>query len=86
MFFEGLGDRLCMLGVLFGDECQVADLISIVHLEVLERLPKIVCNFSGGCSRERTSRRSGRHDDDFDKTIDALHNADGDYLVELVPR
>ena len=44
--FERLGDSLCMLGVLFRDHSQVADLISIVDLEVFERFSKVIRNFS----------------------------------------
>ena len=54
-----------MLGVLFRDDGEVADLISIVALEIFERILEIFRDFSRGCSGERASWRSGRHDDNF---------------------
>lgn len=65
MILESLRDSLSVLRVLFRDDSEVANLISIIDLEVFERLAEIIRNFSRGRSRERASRRSGRHVDDF---------------------
>lgn len=50
VILEGLGYCLRVLGVLFCYESQVADLESIVHLEVLERFGKVYRHFIRRCS------------------------------------
>lgn len=63
VLFEHFGDCLRMLGVLLRNDREVTDLISIVDLEVSQRVPKILRDFSRGGSGERTPGRSGRHED-----------------------
>ena len=46
MVLESLRDSLCMFCVLLRDNGEIAYLISIVGLEVFERLSEIIRNFS----------------------------------------
>ncbi len=50
VIFEGLGYCLRVLGVLLRYKGQVADLESIVHLEILERFGKVYRHFIRRCS------------------------------------
>ncbi len=61
MDLEGLGDCLRMFGALSRDSCQVADLISVVLLQVFKRVCKV--NRDVRTARKRTSGRSSRHDE-----------------------
>ena len=61
VLLQDFGDGLRVLSVLFCDGSEVADLISIVAPKIFERFSEVFGNISGGCSRERTSRRPRRH-------------------------
>lgn len=56
VILEGLRDGLSMFSVLFRDKGEIADLKSIVDLEVFERLAKVLCNLGGRGSGERAPR------------------------------
>jgi len=61
MDLEGLGDCLRMFGALSRDSCQVADLISVILLQVFKGVCKV--NRDVRTARKRTSGRSSRHDE-----------------------
>lgn len=63
MGFEHSGDRLRVFCVLFRDDSQVADLVSVVALEIFQRFFKVGGHFSRRAAGDRTSRGPGRHGD-----------------------
>ena len=46
VILECIRDSVCVLRVLFRDECKILNLISIVGLEVFERVSEIIRDFS----------------------------------------